>query len=878
MPTTSWKPLFRVNTTDGTAPDNGQYDSRIVALSDDRFLVIWSDLTNYSGLGTPDVFAQVYNALGEKSGTEFSVSTTFLDGSQQFADAVGLANGRFVAAYQTDDQAGFGTGDNISFEVYDANGNFVSVRGTGTLPPVQGSTSGVFQLGNERKPTIVAFADSSFAVFYEDDSAGNNDIRGFVVNAAGTELASFDVDNAAANATHPDAASLTNGNAVVVYESIGAASDVLFSVRTALGASVIAGTVSGDAGNQTAPVVASLANGGFVVAWQDQNGNGANDSGIKYRVYSNAGVPAALAADANVSVTAGAQSAPAVTGLADGGFLVAWLDEPSSTIRARRFDGGGAAIDTEFVMAASTSLSEPRLTTLSDGRIGVSVTNTAVGNQDVYAAIWDPRASLIQGSDRHDTLVSRLDGATLSGLGDNDTLVGMNGNDRLVGGHGADTLTGGGGDDRFVFKPGDGADTVTDFTPGAGSADKIVLAEHAGLSVFADVFAKATQVGLDTVINLGGGDTVTLQNVVRANLHADDFILDIFAAPNLAINSFGISPASGGWASQDKYPRTAADVNGDGRADIVGFGDTSTYVSLANANGTFQNPTVGLNAFGFSAAGGGWTTNDKYPRMAADVNGDGRADVVGFGDVGVYVSLGNANGTFQNPTFALNSFGFSAAGGGWTSNDKYSRTVADVNGDGRADIVGFGDTGTYVSFANANGTFQNPILGINSFGFSAAGGGWTTNDKYPRMAADVNGDGRADIVGFGDIGTYVALANANGTFQNPILAINSFGFSTAGGGWTNNNLYPRMVGDVNDDGRADVVGFGSSGLYISLGQANGTFAAPIADLLDFSASTGWTSSAVFPRMLADINGDGARDVVGFGSTGVFVSASLDFLV
>lgn len=188
MPTTSWKPLFRVNTTDGTAPDNGQYDSRIVALGDDRFLVIWSDLTNYSGLGSPDVFAQVYNALGEPRGTEFSVSTTFLDGSQQFADAVGLANGGFVAVYQTDDQAGFGTGDNVSFEVYDANGNWLFVRDMGTLPPVQGSTSGVFQLANERKPTIIAFADGSFAVFYEDDSAGNNDIRGFVVTVAGAEL------------------------------------------------------------------------------------------------------------------------------------------------------------------------------------------------------------------------------------------------------------------------------------------------------------------------------------------------------------------------------------------------------------------------------------------------------------------------------------------------------------------------------------------------------------------------------------------------------------------------------------------------------------------------------------------------------------------
>jgi hypothetical protein len=39
---------------------------------------------------------------------------------------------------------------------------------------------------------------------------------------------------------------------------------------------------------------------------------------------------------------------------------------------------------------------------------------------------------------------------------------------------------------------------------------------------------------------------------------------------------------AGGWQSQDKYPRTVADVNGDGMADIVGFGNAGAYVALSN--------------------------------------------------------------------------------------------------------------------------------------------------------------------------------------------------------------------------------------------------------------------------------------------------------
>ena len=49
------------------------------------------------------------------------------------------------------------------------------------------------------------------------------------------------------------------------------------------------------------------------------------------------------------------------------------------------------------------------------------------------------------------------------------------------------------------------------------------------------------------------------------------------------------------------------------------------------------------------------------------------------------------------PTFELAAFGTSA---GWSSDDLYKREVADVNGDGTDDIVGFGQAGVYVSQAH----------------------------------------------------------------------------------------------------------------------------------------------------------------------------------
>jgi hypothetical protein len=50
---------------------------------------------------------------------------------------------------------------------------------------------------------------------------------------------------------------------------------------------------------------------------------------------------------------------------------------------------------------------------------------------------------------------------------------------------------------------------------------------------------------------------------------------------------------------------------------------------------------------------------------------------------------------------------------------------------------------------------------VANFGYNA--GGWRV-DMHPRFLADLTGDGRADIVGFGDAGVWTALNNGNGTF------------------------------------------------------------------------------------------------------------------
>ena len=330
-----------------------------------------------------------------------------------------------------------------------------------------------------------------------------------------------------------------------------------------------------------------------------------------------------------------------------------------------------------------------------------------------------------------------------------------------------------------------------------------------------------------------------------------------FAQPVLWVNNYGASPAAGGW-DINKHPRFVVDVNGDGRADVVGFGDAGVYVSLSNGS-SFSQPALWVSNYGYVA--GGWRV-DRHPRFVIDVNRDRFADIVGFGDAGVYVSLGNGS-SFSQPALWVDNYGYVA--GGWRV-DRHPRFVADVNRDRFADIVGFGDAGAYVSLGNGS-SFSQPSLWVGNYGYLA--GGWRV-DRHPRFLADVNNDKRADIVGFGEAGAYVSLGNGV-SFSQPSLWVANFGAAPAAGGW-DVAKHPRFLADVTGDGRADIVGFGDAGAYVSRAvRFQFTFPTLWVDNYGYNAG-GWRVER-HPRLLGNVNRDGKADIVGFGDAGAYVSLS-----
>jgi hypothetical protein len=301
-----------------------------------------------------------------------------------------------------------------------------------------------------------------------------------------------------------------------------------------------------------------------------------------------------------------------------------------------------------------------------------------------------------------------------------------------------------------------------------------------------------------------------------------------------------------GWGPE--HPRMVADVDGDGRQDVVGFGRDGVWLGLSD--GTSFDAALVLDQLGYLQ---GWRT-DRHVRTVADVNGDGRADVVAFGNADVYVSLSTGSG-FAFPAWAVPGFGYNQ---GWRVGE-HVRALADVSGDGLDDIVGFGDDGVYLALATPSGVFSTPFYALEGFCSSQ---GWTAA-RHVRTLADVNGDGRHDIVGFGDHEVWIALSTGTG-FATPQYA--APGFAYHNGSWRI-ELHRRLLADINRDGMADIVGFGDDGVWTAVSTGSG-FAPAQRASVGFGANGGWTEPR-HPRFVADLNGDGWQDLVGFGDEAVY---------
>jgi len=292
----------------------------------------------------------------------------------------------------------------------------------------------------------------------------------------------------------------------------------------------------------------------------------------------------------------------------------------------------------------------------------------------------------------------------------------------------------------------------------------------------------------------------------------------------------GLKPASGSPFAAGTHPSdiAIADFNQDRRADLAISNHTVPQFTLL----------LGDGRGGFHAAPGSPFTIATRPHShgiaAGDFSADGNADVTieSWGDDKVVVVLGDGKGGFATP-------GTKYAVG----RHPYERLrAADMDGAGRADIV-------TTNFEGSNVT----VLLSDANGFHPASGSpyACPPDPFGHALADVNGDGKLDVV----------IAHYSGQGTDPSKDAVSVLLNLGGGRLGAATKYDAghlpvavAVADIDGDKRPDiaVVDMGGGGVTILLGDGRGGFRA-----------AGFFPTGKAPEGLAtgDLNGDGKADVV-----------------
>ena len=85
-------------------------------------------------------------------------------------------------------------------------------------------------------------------------------------------------------------------------------------------------------------------------------------------------------------------------------------------------------------------------------------------------------------------------------------------------------------------------------------------------------------------------------------------------------------------------------------------------------------------------------------------------------------------------------------------------------------------------------------------------------------------------------------------FADAKLAINDFGFNQ---GWRTDVHEPAQLGDLTGDGKADLIAFGNDGVWTALNCGDGSFAPAQLVVGNLGANQGWRTSQ-HPRFVADL--------------------------
>jgi len=303
---------FRVN----SHTTNYQGISCITGLTDGKFVVTWMSTGQDGDWG--GIYAQMFNANGTKSASEFQVNT-YTTGYQQQPSLASLNDGKFVAVWRSDIQ------DAGTCGIYGQLFNTDSSR--------YGSEFQVntYTADHQTFPAVARLSDGKFVVTWishgqDGDLQG---IYGQMFNADGVKyLSEFQVNTyTTSDQELPSVTGLSDSKFVVAWKSNGQDGDSygiygqMFNANaTKYASEFLVNTYT--IGHQGGPSITALSDDKFTIMWHsyDQDGSTWGVYGQVFNADSNK-----YASEFQVNTyTTSSQTNPAVAGLTDRKFVVTW--------------------------------------------------------------------------------------------------------------------------------------------------------------------------------------------------------------------------------------------------------------------------------------------------------------------------------------------------------------------------------------------------------------------------------------------------------------------------------------------------------------------------------------------------------------------------